>query len=270
MNKADLVLADTHCHLDLSAFDSDLEAVLDRARAEGIKHILVPGIDLNSSRKAVRLAEQYEDVHAAIGVHPHRSASWNDAVADEMRSLAESHAVCAIGETGLDFYRNLAPHDVQRRAFREQLALAAELGLPVVVHSRDALDDVMNALLRWSERLPPNLQGRAGVLHAYSGDVQAASRICAEGFYIGVAGPVTYRKADQRRQITAQIPAERLLLETDAPYLTPHPHGRKRNEPAFVRIVGKEVSRLFGMSEVELAKTTSQNAENLFGWNHGN
>jgi TatD DNase family protein len=270
MTETDLVLADTHCHLDLSAFDSDLEAVLDRARAEGIKHILVPGIDLDSSRKAVRLAERYADVHAAVGVHPHRSATWSDAVANEMRTMAESPAVCAIGETGLDFYRNLAPHDVQRRAFREQLALAAELGLPVVIHSRQALDDVMNTLLRWSEELPSNLHGRAGVLHAYSGDIKSASKVWAEGFYIGVAGPVTYRKADQRRQITAQIPAERLLLETDAPYLTPHPHGRKRNEPAFVRVIGKEVSRLFGMSEAEMAGITSRNADKLFGWNHGN
>jgi TatD DNase family protein len=270
MTETGFVLADTHCHLDLSAFDSDLEAVLDRAREEGIKHILVPGIDLNSSRKAVRLAEQYVDVHAAVGVHPHRSATWNNAVADEMRKLAESPAVCAIGETGLDFYRNLAPHDVQRMAFREQLALAADLGLPVVVHSRQALDDVMDTLITWSEELPSKLHGKAGVLHAYSGDLRTASKVCAEGFYVGVAGPVTYRKADQRRKITAQIPIERLLLETDAPYLTPHPHGRKRNEPAYVRVVGQEVSRLFGISETEMAGITSQNATKLFGWNHGN
>jgi len=270
MTGNDLVLTDTHCHLDLSAFDADLDAVLDRAREEGIRYILIPGIDLESSRRAVRLAEEHQGLYAAVGVHPHRSASWNDAVARQLRSLAGSPAVCAIGEIGLDFYRNLAPHDVQRRAFREQLALAIDLELPVVVHSRQALDAILEILVGWSEGLPPALQGRAGVLHAYSGDLQAASRIFSKGFYFGVAGPVTYRKADQRRQVTAQIPVDRLLLETDAPYLTPHPLGRKRNEPAFVRIVGEEVARLFGLRESELAGITTQNAKNLFGWNHGN
>lgn len=269
MSEIDLVLADTHCHLDLSAFDADLDAVLDRAWKEGIKHILVPGIDLDSSRKAVRLAEQHQGVYAAVGIHPHRSASWGSAAAEQLRALAASPVVCAIGETGLDFYRNLAPHDVQRKAFQGQLALAADLKLPVVIHSRQALDEVLETLLAWSEELPAELQGRAGVLHAYSGDFQAASKAAAEGFYIGVAGPVTYRKAEQRRQITSKLPAERLLLETDAPYLTPHPHGRKRNEPAFVRLVAEEVSRLLGMRNTELAGITTQNAQNLFGWNHG-
>ena len=270
MSSSQLELADTHCHLDLSAFKADLADVLDRAKAEGVKHILVPGIDLASSRKAVSLAERFPGVYAAVGVHPHRSASWNAAVAGELRSLAESSSVCAIGETGLDFYRNLAPPDVQRRAFREQLALAADLGLPVVVHSRQALEEVMEDLLAWSVELPAELKQRAGVLHAYSDDVEAAAKATAEGFYIGIAGPVTYRKADERRRVTAKLPTERILLETDAPYLTPHPHGRRRNEPAFVGIVAKEVSKLFGMKEHALARITSQNAAHLFGWNHGN
>jgi TatD DNase family protein len=269
MTETDLVLTDTHCHLDLSAFDADLDAVLERAWEQGVRHILVPGIDLESSRKAVSLAEQYPGVYAAVGVHPHRSASWSDYVANQLRTLAASPAVCAVGETGLDFYRNLAPHDVQRKAFQEQLSLAAELELPVVVHSRQALEEVLETLLTWSEILPPELQGRAGVLHAYSGDLQTASQVTAEGFYIGVAGPVTYRKADQRRQITAKLPVERLLLETDAPYLTPHPHGRKRNEPAFVLHIAEEVARLLGLKEIDLAGITTQNAQNLFGWNHG-
>ncbi len=270
MSSSQLELADTHCHLDLSAFDADLAEVLDRAKAEGVRHILVPGIDLASSRKAVSLAESFPGVYAAVGVHPHRSASWNESVAYQLRSLSESSSVCAIGEIGLDFYRNLAPPDVQRRAFREQLALAADVGLPVVVHSRQALEEVMEDLLAWSAELPPKLKPRAGVLHAYSGDLQTATKASARGFYIGIAGPITYRNADERRRITAKLPAERILLETDAPYLTPHPHGRKRNEPAFVRIVAKEVSKLFGMKEAALARITSQNAAHLFGWNHGN
>ena len=270
MSNMELELADTHCHLDLSAFDADLADVLDRAKAEGVRNILIPGIDLDSSRKAVSLAERYPGVYAAVGVHPHRSASWNNSVSSELRSLAKSPSVCAIGETGLDFYRNLAPPDVQRRAFHEQLALAIDVGLPVVVHSRQALDEVLEDLLAWATQLPKKLKDRAGVLHAYSGGLDDAAKISNEGFYIGVAGPVTYRNADQRRQVTAQLPAERLLLETDAPYMTPHPLGRKRNEPAFVRLVAKEVSRLFGMDESNLAGITSRNAASLFGWNNGN
>ena len=270
MIKSESAVADTHCHLDLSAFDADLTEVLDRAKAEGVKYILVPGIDLASSQKAVSIAEHYPDVYAAVGVHPHRSASWNASVASELRSLTESSSVCAIGEIGLDYYRNLAPPDVQREAFQDQLALAADLGLPVVVHSRQALEEVLDDLLAWSADLPPGLTQRAGVLHAYSGDLQAASRASAQGFYFGVAGPVTYRNADERRRVTSQLPRERILLETDAPYLTPHPFRRKRNEPAFVRLVAKEVSRLFGMKESILAGITSRNAANLFGWNHAN
>ncbi len=268
MINSEFELADTHCHLGLSAFDSDLTEVLERAKAEGVSHILVPGIDLASSNKAVSLAERHPGVYAAVGVHPHHSASWSASVAGELRALAKSPSVCAIGEIGLDFYRNLAPPDVQRKAFRDQLALAADVGLPVVVHSRQALEEVMEDLLAWSADLPARLKQRAGVLHAYSGDLQAASRASAQGFYIGIAGPVTYRNADERRHVTSQLPSERILLETDAPYLTPHPLGRKRNEPAFVRLVAKEVSRLFEMKESVLAGITSRNAANLFGWNH--
>ncbi len=263
-------LADTHCHLDLSAFDADLSDVLDRAAKSGVKRILIPGIDLDSSRKAVQLAEEHPGIYAAVGVHPHRSASWNASVSQELRALTQSPSVRAIGEIGLDFYRNLAPQDVQRKAFRAQLSLAAEVGLPVVVHSRQALTDVLADLLPWAEQLPQSLKTRAGVLHAYAGDLEAASEAFAGGFYVGIGGPLTYRKAQDRRDITARMPTDRLLLETDAPYLTPHPYRHQRNEPAHVRLVAQELSRLLGMEEVAIAKITSQNAANLFGWNNGN
>jgi TatD DNase family protein len=270
MNAPALELADTHCHLDLSAFDADLTDVLNRAAGNGVEHILIPGIDLDSSRKAVQLAEKHPGVYAAVGVHPHRAASWNESTAQQLRALIQSSFVCAIGEIGLDFYRNLSPQDVQRRVFRAQLSLAAEAGLPVVVHCREALTEILDDLLPWAEQLPRDLKTRAGVLHAYSGDLESASEACSRGFYIGIGGPLTYRKAQDRRDITAQIPTDRLLLETDAPYLTPHPYRHQRNEPAYVRLVAQELSKLFGMEEAAIAEITSQNAATLFGWNHGN
>jgi TatD DNase family protein len=270
MNAPALELADTHCHLDLSAFDADLSDVLDRAANSGVRRILIPGIDLDSSRKAVNLAEEHPGIYAAVGVHPHRSSSWNASVAQELRALTQSPSVRAIGEIGLDFFRNLSPQDVQHEAFRAQLALAAEVGLPVVVHSRQALPEVLTDLLPWAARLPQDMKTRAGVLHAYSGNLEAASEAFAGGFYVGIGGPLTYRKAQDRREITARMPTERLLLETDAPYLTPHPYRHKRNEPAHVRLVAQELSKLFGMEEAAIAEITSQNAANLFGWNNGN
>ncbi|MGD8813966.1 MAG: TatD family hydrolase [Anaerolineales bacterium] len=270
MNAPALELADTHCHLDLSAFDTDLIEVLDRATENGVKRILIPGIDLDSSREAIQLAERYSGVYAAVGVHPHRAKSWDPTVAQQMRTLTESPCVCAIGEIGLDFYRNLAPQDIQRRTFKAQLALAADVGLPVVVHSRQAIREVLDYLLPWAEKLPEDLKTRAGVLHAYSGDLETASEAFAGGFYVGIGGPLTYRKAQNLRDVTAQMPTDRLLLETDAPYLTPHPYRHRRNEPANVRLVAQELATLFGMEESTIAQITSQNAATLFGWNNGN
>jgi TatD DNase family protein len=270
MNAPALELVDTHCHLDLSAFDVDLSDVLNRAAKNGVRRILIPGIDLDSSRKAVQLAEEHPGIFAAVGVHPHRASSWNASVAQELRALAQSPAVRAIGEIGLDFYRNLSPQDVQRKVFRAQLALAAEVDLPVVVHSRQALTEVMADLLPWAEQLPQDLKTRAGVLHAYAGDLESASEAFARGFYVGIGGPLTYRKAQDRRDITAGMPTDRLLLETDAPYLTPHPYRHQRNEPAHVRLVAQELSKLFGMEEAAIAEITSKNAATLFGWNNGN
>jgi TatD DNase family protein len=262
-------LADTHCHLIAPEFDSDREAVLERARAAGIERILIPGLDLDSSRMAVVLADEHPEVFAAVGVHPHLAGEWDPAAEAELRSLAGSPGVVAIGEIGLDYVRNLAPAEVQRRAFRDQLDLAADVGLPVVVHNREATDDLMQELLAWSARLGPALTGRSGVLHAYSADLESASKAMAAGFYIGVAGPLTFLNANRRREITAQLPLERLVLETDSPYLAPHPHRGRRNEPSRVRLVAEALSALLGPSHSAVAQATARNASRLFRWDHG-
>ncbi|NIS82135.1 MAG: YchF/TatD family DNA exonuclease [Anaerolineales bacterium] len=270
MKAEPLDLADTHCHLMLPAFAKDCEEVVERARATGVTRLLVPALDLLSSHQAIKLAERYPEVFAAVGVHPHNASTWDPSVATELRNLALSSHVVAIGEIGLDFYRNLSTPSQQKTAFQAQLELAADLGLPVVIHNRQATDDVVVRLLQWSQNLPANLVGKAGVLHAFSADPEAARLTTEAGFYLGVAGPITYPNTNAWQQIIAQIPIERMLLETDAPYLTPHPFRNMRNEPAHVKLVAEGFAKVMGVSTSKAAKATWQNASNLFGWNHGN
>ncbi len=270
MNACSAFLADTHCHLMLSDFDHDLPQVLARAWEAGVNRLLVPGLDLDTSRSAVELAEQHPQVFAAIGVHPHYAETWNNVIETELRMLARSPKVVAIGEIGLDYYRNLSPPEIQRAVFKAQLELAAELERPVVIHNRQSIDDVMAHLLTWSMDLPQGLIGKVGVLHANSADLETANKAIAAGFYIGVAGPVTYHNAETLRQITTRLPIERQILETDAPFLTPHPNRGQRNEPAYVRLVAEQFATLHNISLADAAAKTSQNATNLFNWNHEN
>ena len=231
-------LVDSHCHLDESHFDPDREAVIVRAAENGVTRLINPGVDLSSSRTAAALAQRYEGIYAAVGVHPHDAKTLDAAALLELKALAQAYKNVAIGEIGLDYYRDLSPRDVQRRAFQVQLELAAELGLPVIVHDRDAHDDVLAILSDWRS----TGEGRAGVLHSFSGDVILAERALAMGFYIGISGPVTYQNADRLREVVRAVPLERLLVETDAPYLTPHPQRGQRNEPANVRWVAQAVA----------------------------
>lgn len=258
-------LADTHCHLNAPEYDSDRDQVLANAISAGIQWLIVPGIDLDGSRSAVKLAEKHPDIYAAVGIHPHAASSWNHAAEIELRKLAQSPRVVAIGEIGLDFYRNLSPHEIQIEAFQAQLAIAADLGLPVIVHNRESINTVIRNLLDFSASLSPELQSRAGVLHAFSADLDSALKAIEAGFYIGIAGPITFRNAELRREITRQLPLERLLTETDAPYLSPHPHRGKRNEPARVRLIAEALAKEFNIDYCIIANITRQNASILFG-----
>ncbi len=267
MRDSSSTLADTHCHLVFA--DSDLGGVLSRAHIAGVDPILVPGVDLATSRKAVKLAEREPSLYAAVGVHPGYADQWGTGALAELRALASSPSVVAIGEIGLDYYRDRHPKEIQLRAFRAQLDLAAELGLPVVVHNREAIHDLLKDLETWSASLPPGREGRSGCLHAFSGDASAARRAISAGFYLGVAGPVTFHNAKSFRETTSRLPLGRLVLETDSPYLTPHPYRGQRNEPAHLQLVAEALSELLEVSYCSLASTTSSNATELFGWEDG-
>lgn len=254
-------LIDSHCHLDQSQFDGDRQAVVERAKEGGVVCVINPGVDVPSSGAAVLLAQRYTSVRAAVGVHPHDAKTLDAAALDELKRLARSPSIVAIGEIGLDFYRDLSPRDVQRWAFQTQLELAADLGLPVIVHDREAHDDVLAILKDWHAQ---QLRA-AGVLHSFSGDTALAERALTLGFYIGVSGPVTFQNAHRLREVVRSVPIERLLIETDAPYLTPHPYRGRRNEPTYVRLVAQAVAEVRGLTLEEVAAQTGANASALFG-----
>lgn len=264
MTEPSASLADTHCHLVLPAFDGDRNRAFARAWDAGVRWLLIPGIDLPTSRRAVEWAERYDSVYAAVGVHPHHASSWSSKVADELRALARSQAVVAVGELGLDYFRNIAPPSIQRAAFRAQLEIAAELNLPVIVHNREAIDHVLEDLTDWVAGLKDGLGDRVGVLHAFSADLGAAKTAVQAGFYVGLAGPLTYRNAEILRPVALEIPLDRLLLETDSPYLPPQPYRGQRNEPAHLRIVAEALAELRDLDIPTIAETTSRNASILF------
>jgi TatD DNase family protein len=262
-----LTLVDSHAHLDFRQFDADRPAVVERAREAGVAAIVTIGTDLSTSQQAVGLAKEYDCIHAAVGVHPHDAKSLDGDTLAELRELARDPAVVAVGEIGLDFYRNLSPPDVQRRAFQAQLAWAAKLGKPVVIHDRDAHHEILEILTGWAAGMQNTpLSGRLGVLHTFSGDWAMAQQAIELGFYISISGPVTYKKAEQLSEIVQRLPLDRLLVETDCPFLTPHPYRGKRNEPAYVRLVAQRIAALRGMPFEGIAEATTANAQRLFGF----
>ncbi len=283
-----MTLTDTHCHLDLEAFEPDRPAVLERAAQAGLAHILIPGLNLASSRAVVVLASSHPRLHAAIGVHPTEAGTWNELTADELRLLALSPSpdgrgargeVCivAIGEIGLDYYWDGTTKEIQKTILRVQLDLAAKLGLPVILHMREARDsahedcaaDMLSLLQEWCAGLRSThnpLAERPGVLHSFSGSLETAQAAMRLGFYLGVTGPVTFTNAHARQTIVAALPLERLLIETDAPFQAPHPWRGKRNEPAYVRLIADKIASLHTCSLEQVASLTSQNAAGLFGW----
>ncbi len=258
-------LVDSHVHLDLPAYDADRAQVLERAAEAGVAWMVDVGADLPSSHRAVSLTEREPRIRAAVGVHPHDAATLTAGALAELRVLATHPRVVAIGEIGLDYYRDLSPRPVQRRAFADQLALALELGLPVIVHSRDAHADTLATL-----RAAAGPGGRLrGVMHCFSGDAALARDVVGLGLHIGVAGPVTYPRATALAEVVRQAPLERLLVETDSPYLAPQAQRGRRNEPAFVALVAERVAGLRGLSPATLARATSDNARALFGIRYG-
>ncbi len=255
-------LVDSHCHLDLEQFDVDRNEIVERARSAGVRWIVNPGINLEHCRRALDLTDAYPDLYVAVGIHPNSSDQCDDAALDALREMATHAKVVAIGEIGLDYYWKDVPANVQGKAFEEQLTLAAELGLPVIIHSRDANDDVQAVLRSWVNGTsfamsPLSARTYAGVLHAFSGDLAMAQAAYDWRFVLGLGGPVTFKNARSLHELVPQLRLDRLMLETDAPYLTPHPHRGRRNEPAYVRLVCEQLARLFDRTPAEIAKTTS-------------
>lgn len=254
------MLIDTHCHLDFEWFDEDREAMIARALEAGVKRMIVPAIDLAGCTAVLRLAEQYDEVYAAVGIHPNSTADWQDSWIGELRPFAQHEKVVAIGEIGLDYYRDHSPRPVQQQALRAQLELAAELDLPVILHNRESNEDIIRLL----QESPLVGRDNPGVLHSFAADWPTAEAALAMGFYLGFTGPVTYKKADELRRIVAQVPLDRILVETDAPFLAPQQYRGKRNEPAYVRFVAERIAALHGLETAEFAQISTANAQRLF------
>jgi TatD DNase family protein len=252
-------LVDSHCHLDF--IEGGADRVVASAERAGLVAIINPGTSLKSSRAALALAERHAMVYAAVGVHPHDASTFDHQTATALRELAAHPKVVAIGEIGLDYYRNYSPHDAQQRAFEAQLELAAELGLPVIIHNRDATEDTFARLRNWAA----GADGRRGVLHSYSAGPQWLEQAAQLGLYIGISGPVTYPKAEELQQVAREVPWERLLVETDAPFLTPVPFRGRRNQPAYVQYVAGKIAALRDVPVEQVGRQTTRNVIRLFG-----
>lgn len=262
------VLIDSHCHLDMPHFDKDRDEVVARARDAGVVAMVTQGVDVSSSRKAIALADRYPEVYAAVGIHPNDCANFQSDWLENIRAMAVHPKVVAIGEIGLDDYWKTVPMDQQLRVLRLQLDLAAELGLPVVLHDREAHGPMMAELRVWvKERLPGTPLARRpwpGVLHSFSGDLAMAQEAYDLGFVLGLAGPVTFKNARNLQALAKQLDPGRLMLETDSPYLTPHPFRGKRNEPARVKLVAEKLAELWEMPFEEAASRTTATARTFF------
>jgi len=259
---------DTHCHLDFERFEKDRGQVLKRAWKAGVVWILNPGIDLPTNQAAIQLANTYSGkINAAVGIHPNYGKPWNANILSTLRNQAHQNGVVAIGEIGLDYYRQHTPFNQQRKMFADQLSLAEELALPVVLHNRDASDDLILMLQDWTSGLQNSshpLKERPGVFHSFSADIQTALAALEMNFLIGVSGPVTFKNALETKAVIRNLPLESLLLETDAPFLAPHPHRGKRNEPAYIPLIAEEIARLHNVSPKKVAEITFENARRLF------
>lgn len=259
MEKRDTGLIDSHAHLDLEPLVQSTAAVMDRAAAAGLVAVITVGIDLAHAEESVRIAERFEGVFASVGFHPHSAGDVDDDDLSKMQILAAHAKVVGYGEIGLDFFRNWSPRNSQVRVFEDQLSLAKSLAKPVVIHLRDAYREGLKIL----EKAAPFPAG--GVIHCFSGEMSDAERALSLGFYISIPGTVTYKKNEKLREIVYKLPEDRLLLETDCPFLSPEPFRGKDNEPAYITYTAKKVAEVRGTSLTEIARRTTENAVRLFG-----
>lgn len=252
------MLIDSHAHLDDRRFDGDRDRLIKSLKDSGVGMVINPGADLGSSIKAVSLAEQYDNIYAAVGIHPHSAKEMDDSTIEILRSFSNRKKVIAIGEIGLDYHYDHSPREIQQERFIEQLNLAKEVDLPVIIHTREAAKDTLDIIKKAQNG------SIKGVMHCFSGSLEMAWEYIELGFYISFAGPITFKNARVSREIINAMPLNRLMIETDSPYLTPEPHRGKRNEPAYVRYVAGTIAELRGISFGEIAKRTAENTRELF------
>ena len=248
---------DSHAHIQLDRFDSDRSVVIERAKNSQVSIILVVGFDISTSHLAVELADRYDHIYATVGLHPHDAKRFTPQTLREIALLAEHPKVVALGEMGLDYHRNLSPKSVQKRVFEEQLDLATQLDLPIVVHNRNAFDDILSILENHSQ-----LTG--GVLHCFSENTKSMDRVIDVGFHIGIGGPVTYKKSQDLKQVVKVMPADSFLIETDCPWLAPQLRRGKRNEPAYITEIATKIAELRQVTIESVGQTSSQNFRKLF------
>ena len=251
------MLVDSHAHLQWRSFDRDREKVISRAREADVKYIVNIGYDLEGSKKALELCEKHEGLFAAVGIHPHEASEFNEKVLDSLRGLCDNPKVVAIGEIGLDYYRNVSPKGVQQKAFEAQMILANELRLPVVIHDRDAHADTLKTLSKFNGETK-------GVMHCFSGSPEMAEQCIKMDYYVSFAGPVTFPNAHGVHKTAKSIDLNRILIETDCPWLAPQEMRGKRNEPAFLPITAAKIANLRSISLEELAEVTTRNAKQIF------
>jgi len=252
------MVIDSHAHLEMTPFDRDRDAVVRRAREAGVEIIVTVGTTVEDCRRALDIARRYPDVYAVIGIHPHEVKDIDGTTYDALKEMAGREKVGAYGEIGLEFFRNLSPRATQIRRFGEQLELASELDLPVVIHDREAHRETVELLKGWKG-------GRRGIIHCFSGDYAMAKQCIGLGFYISIPGTVTFEKNDRLRSIVRELPLDSLLVETDCPYLPPPPFRGKRNEPAYVVHTARKVAEIKGLPFEDVAAVTTANAKAVFG-----
>ena len=253
------LLVDSHAHLDSGQYKNDRDDVIARAAENGISHMLTIGCDMESSRASVALANQYNSIYAAVGVHPHEAREINATTLEQLEQLLSQPKVVALGEIGLDYFRNHCPHDIQKNAFRQQIRLARKVKKPIIIHDRDAHNDLLQIM---EEEHAGDV---GGVVHCFSGDTHMARRCIELGFYISFTANITYPKNEALREVVKDISIDKMLVETDCPYLSPQGYRGKRNEPAYVRLCAEQIATTKGLTYADVARITSRNCHDLFG-----
>jgi TatD DNase family protein len=253
-----MMLIDSHAHLEMPDFKKDLEAVIQRAKESGVEYIFTVGTEKKDWKRAVEIADSHPSIYVILGVHPHNAKEIDDQTYPTLKKLCRNGKVKAYGEIGLDFFRNLSPRDIQLKRFREQIGLAKELDLPIVIHDREAHRETLEILK--SEKAEES----GGIIHCFSGDYEMAKACMDMGFYISIPGSITFKNAEGSREIVERIPLESLLVETDAPFLTPEPFRGKRNEPSYVRYTAQKVAEIKKVSFEKVAEITTQNALRVY------